>query len=77
MKKLWEEFGLPRSTYLWRIKHGKDLNAKKYDGSGRHFCSCRFSGKYYENPPEKIAAIRQKYANGVPAGEVEDWINSL
>jgi hypothetical protein len=75
--KPWEVFGLSRSTYLWRIKHGRDVTARPHEGSGRYPAPRRFSGKDYENPPEKIETIRQKYANGVPAGEVENWINSL
>lgn len=34
----------------------------------------RASGRSYENTPEKIRAIKEKYKNGVPAGEVERWI---
>lgn len=34
----------------------------------------RASGQSYENTPEKIRAIKEKYKNGVPAGEVERWI---
>ena len=31
----------------------------------------RASGRSYENTPEKIRAIKEKYKNGVPAGEVD------
>ena len=34
----------------------------------------RASGQSDENTPEKIRAIKEKYKNGVPAGEVERWI---
>lgn len=34
----------------------------------------RASGRSYENTPEKIRAIKEKYKNGVPTGEVERWI---
>lgn len=36
-----------------------------------------FSGKWYRNSPEKLQAIKEKYKDGVPAREVENWINSL
>ncbi|MGP1459153.1 MAG: hypothetical protein ACTTKL_07570 [Treponema sp.] len=34
----------------------------------------RASGMHYDNLPEKIQAIKEKYKNGVPAGEVKRWI---
>jgi len=34
----------------------------------------RASGRSYENTPKKIRAIKEKYKNGVPTGEVERWI---
>ena len=34
----------------------------------------RASGRFYDNSPEKIRAIKEKYKNGVPTGEVERWI---
>ena len=34
----------------------------------------RASGKCYDNSPEKIRAIKEKYKNGVPSEEVERWI---
>lgn len=37
----------------------------------------RFSGSEYENPPEKIEAIKRKYADGVPLSVIEDWINGI
>ena len=37
----------------------------------------RFSGRRYENPPERLEEIRRKYADGVPDGEIERWINGL
>jgi len=77
--KPWEALGLARSTWYWRMTHGKNLLAPLHEGSGRGHRnkSGRFSGKSYENPPEKIETLRQKYADGVPEGEVEAWIRSL
>ena len=34
----------------------------------------RASGRCYDNSPEKIRAIKEKYKDGVPAGEVERWV---
>lgn len=37
----------------------------------------RASGRRYDNSPEKIRAIKEKYKDGVPAGEVERWIYAV
>lgn len=37
----------------------------------------RHSGRRYDNPPEKLQELKEKYKNGVPAGEVEKWLNEL
>lgn len=37
----------------------------------------RFSGLEYENPPEKIDEIREKYRNGVTLQMIEDMVNRL
>lgn len=37
----------------------------------------RASGKTYENSPEKISFLKEKYKNGVPKGEIEKWIGGL
>lgn len=34
----------------------------------------RASGGNYKNKPERLAEIKAKYANGVPAGEIEKWL---
>lgn len=34
----------------------------------------RYSGKRYCNTKEKLEAIKMKYANGVPAGEIEKMV---
>lgn len=43
----------------------------------RYKSGTRHSKKREPNTPERLAFIREKYKNGVPAGEVESWINSL
>lgn len=37
----------------------------------------RYSMKREPNTPERLAFIREKYKDGVPEKEVEEWINSL
>ena len=37
----------------------------------------RFSGLDYDNPPEKLDAIREKYRNGVSCEMIEDWIMNM
>lgn len=37
----------------------------------------RASGKTYENSPEKILLLKEKYKNGVPKDEIEKWIGGL
>lgn len=34
----------------------------------------RYSGKRYSNSKEKLEAIRKKYADGVPVGEIEKMV---
>ena len=34
----------------------------------------RFSGKKYENSPEKLAAIKEKYKNGVSKSVIEEML---
>lgn len=57
--KEWERLNIPRSTYYWRTK-----NRHALETDGRQH---RFSGRQYDNPPEKIAALKSKYRNGVTA----------
>lgn len=37
----------------------------------------RHSMKREPNTPERLAFIREKYKDGVPEKEVEEWINTL
>lgn len=43
----------------------------------RYKSGTRYSMKREPNTAERLAFIREKYKDGVPAGEVENWINSL
>lgn len=69
-RKPWEVLGLAKSTYFWRLKR----NLITYEqlqiindelGTLEARASNRFSGRSYENPPEKLNAIREKYKNGI------------
>lgn len=70
----WELYGLPRTTYLYRLRHGVPLGAPYHYGSGGGRQNRRASGLVYDNPPERIEQIKRKYAQGIPAGEIEAWI---
>lgn len=36
--------------------------------------SARYSGRIYQNTPDRLEAIRQKYKNGIPAGTIEAMV---
>lgn len=55
---------------------------KKYDFALEYFSrlrdnDLRTSGKHYENTPEKLEAIKEKYRNGVSREMIEEWIMGL
>ena len=37
----------------------------------------RYSGKDYTNTPERLQAIKDKYANGVTAQHIKEMVDSL
>ena len=37
----------------------------------------RFSKKDYENSPEKLKQIKEKYKNGISKEIINEWINNL
>lgn len=61
MKEPWKEYGLARTTYLYRKKHNIPFNAPICPGR----TSKRYSGMSYRNTPEKIEELKRKYANGI------------
>ena len=63
----WMAMGINRSTYYYRLKYG--LPSVK--GSER------FSGLEYENSPEKLDAIKEKYKNGVSMSILSDFVDEL
>ena len=57
----------------WKVLYQKcRCESERIRKSGR-----RFSGEVYENPPEKISALKEKYKNGVPQEEVEALVREL
>ena len=61
MKKIsvWELSGLTKNQYYYRKRKKKNNIETKIYG--------RFSGKVYENTPDKLEQIKQKYKNGITA----------
>ncbi|MCM1221584.1 MAG: hypothetical protein NC548_44610 [Lachnospiraceae bacterium] len=52
-----------------RTKHLATYNRIRRGGR-----QARASGLSYDNSPERLRAIREKYKNGIPDGEIEAWI---
>lgn len=80
--KPWEEMHI-HSSMWYRMKNAgcKTLaeykEYKRIKHSSGSYGRGRASGLIYENPPEKIERLRQEYADDVPPGVIEEWINSL
>lgn len=68
----WQDSGVPRATYYWQIKHG--IRNKT---TGELVVHGRFSGSTYENPPERLAQIAEKYKNGVTPAILEEMMEDL
>jgi hypothetical protein len=64
LQELHDELGSKAYLKLYAHIYTKTLN------SGNK----RYSGKRYCNTKEKLEAIKMKYANGVPAGEIEKMV---
>lgn len=69
-KEPWLQFGLKRGTYYYQLRHGKLSDNYRVPKTARG----RYSGLEYENSPEKLDAIREKYKNGIPEGTIEEWL---
>lgn len=59
------------AVYCYRLSHGLALDGYRKRGS------LRFSGRCYRNPPEKIAALREKYKDGVTAEILAEFEEDL
>ena len=66
----WKQYGLNEGTYYYQLRHGKLSENYRVPKT----CKGRYSGLDYENSPEKLAAIREKYKNGIPEGTIEEWL---
>lgn len=64
LQELHDELGSKAYLKLYAHIYTKTLN------SGNK----RYSGKRYCNTKEKLEAIKMKYTNGVPAGEIEKMV---
>ena len=64
LQELHDELGSKAYLKLYAHIYTKTLN------SGNK----RYSGKRYCNTKEKLEVIKMKYANGVPAGEIEKMV---
>ena len=47
------------------------LSRKRKGGRGRH------SGRVYQNAPERLSEIREKYRNGVTEDILREWMEAL
>lgn len=65
--RVYEELGLTKAQYLYRIRKGL-LPRKNKRKDIRH------SGLVYENSAEKIEALKQKYKNGVTKEILAEWL---
>ena len=72
-KEPWKELGLNKSTYYYQLKHGKLSANYRVPKTAKG----RYSGLDYENPKEKLLAIREKYKNGVPDGTIEEMLGII
>lgn len=60
-----------REKYALEHQNDERIRRKQKMNNGR------FSGLEYENTPEKIDGIREKYRNGVTLQMIEDMVNRL
>lgn len=62
-----------------RQKIGKEKFQRLYNTMYNHASTSnkRYSGKTYENRPEKLQAIKEKYKNGVTKEILDEFIKRL
>lgn len=83
-EKPWERFGLTRDQYRYREKKGlpfvQKIPHEKTDDILKMFTERppmskgRYSGLNYDNPPERIAELKERYKNGVTDKMIKEWI---
>lgn len=67
----WKAYGIKYSTYILRLETGTPFTQR------RRQCGQRASGKKYDNPPEKLEAIKKKYANGVTREMIAEMVERI
>ena len=65
--RVWEELGLTYNQYFGQLQSGA---LQKDDIQ-------QLKNEMIKKRAEKIKAIKEKYKNGVPEGEVERWIYGI
>lgn len=75
---------MPRDAQLDKLLLESNTSVKEYRAmyhyvynqmkAGRNI---RYSGKDYTNTPERIQAIKEKYANGVTTQHIKEMVDSL
>lgn len=60
-----------REKYALEHQNDERIRRKQKMNNGR------FSGRVYENTPERLEAIRQRYSNGVTLEMIEDMVRRL
>lgn len=65
--KIYEKLGLTKNQYIYKVRKGllPRKNRRK---------DIRYSGLVYENSAEKLAAIKEKYKNGVTKEILEELL---
>lgn len=74
--------GYSGNRYLMRCQLCGMKTLQAINQIEKHNCKCRekskrFSGMIYDNPPEKIEAIKEKYKNGVTKEILQELFEKL
>ena len=92
-EKPWVKYGLTESAYYYRMRCGIPFDAKLNRGrkKDKELAEAletfgklprtsrlgRASGRKYENPPEKIEELKEKYKNGITSEIWEEFVSSF
>ena len=67
--KIYEELGLTKDQYIYRIRKGLLPRKKRKNNE-------RYSGLDYVNSPKKIKQIKEKYKNGITREILEEMFGT-
>ena len=67
--KIYEELGLTKDQYIYRIRKGLLPRKKRKNNE-------RYSGLDYVNSPKKIKQIKEKYKNGITREILEEMFGA-